>query len=88
MQQVYEVLTGGITTSALTTSYFSGGAYAVLTGGVTSTTLRYYSFAGQSVAMNDGSGLKYLLTDQLGSAVAVTDASGVKLNDQRYEPFG
>jgi RHS repeat-associated protein len=38
--------------------------------------------------MNDGSGLKYLLTDHLGSVVAVTDASGALVSQQRYLPFG
>jgi len=38
--------------------------------------------------LNDGSGLKYLLTDQLGSVVAVTDNSGSLLSQQRYLPFG
>jgi RHS repeat-associated protein len=33
-------------------------------------------------------GLKYLLTDQLGSVVAVTNVSGALLSQQRYLPFG
>jgi RHS repeat-associated protein len=38
--------------------------------------------------MNDGSGLKYFLTDHLGSIVAVTNASGTLVSQQRYLPFG
>jgi RHS repeat-associated protein len=38
--------------------------------------------------MNDGSGLKYLLTDHLGSTSAVVDANGSLLSQQRYLPFG
>lgn len=38
--------------------------------------------------MNDGSGLKYLLTDHLGSVVAVTDDEGNLISQQRYLPFG
>ena len=58
------------------------------TDGATSATLKYYSFAGMSIAMKDSSGLKYLLTDQLGSVVAVTDSSGNLLDEQRYLPYG
>jgi RHS repeat-associated protein len=32
--------------------------------------------------------LLYFLTDHLGSVVAITDASGALLNEQRYMPFG
>jgi RHS repeat-associated protein len=46
------------------------------------------TLAGQLVAMNDGSGLQYFLTDHLGSVVAVTDASGTLIAQQRYLPFG
>jgi RHS repeat-associated protein len=41
-----------------------------------------------SVGFNDGSGLKFLLTDHLGSVVAVTDSTGTLLSEQRYLPFG
>ena len=61
-----------------------GGAYEVTDGAVK----KYYSLAGMTVAMNDGSGLKYLLTDHLGSVVAVADASGTLTSQQRYLPFG
>ncbi len=40
------------------------------------------------VAMNDGTGLQYFLTDHLGSVVAITDATGTLINQQRYLPFG
>jgi RHS repeat-associated protein len=49
---------------------------------------KYYSFGGQTVAMDDGSGLQYFLSDHLGSIVAVTDASGTLISQQRYLPFG
>ena len=52
------------------------------------TVIKYYSFAGQLVARNDGTGLQYFLTDHLGSVVAVTDASGALITQQRYLPFG
>jgi RHS repeat-associated protein len=61
-----------------------GGAYEV-TG---SAVKKYYSIAGQTVAMNDGSGLKYLLTDHLGSTSGVLDSNGSLLSQQRYLPFG
>jgi len=66
------------------TSYFMGGQYEVKDGAVK----KYYSIAGMMVAMNDGSGLQYLLTDHLGSTVAVTNASGTLTSQQRYLPFG
>lgn len=81
--------------------YYFGGAYEVSGAGelnveenqfiFTSTSTafkKYYSFAGQMVAMNDGTGLQYFLTDHLGSVVAVTDASGTLIAQQRYLPFG
>ncbi len=79
VQQVYD---DG--TSTLTTAYFMGGLYEVTDGAVR----KYYSIAGQRVAMNDGDGLKYLLTDHLGSVVAVLSESGTLLSEQRYMPFG
>ena len=66
------------------TEYFMGGAYEVADGAVK----KYYAIAGMTVAMQDGSGLQYLLTDHLGSIVAVTDASGTLTSQQRYLPFG
>ena len=62
-----------------------GGAYEVRSD---STTIKYYAFAGQMVAMNDGTGLQYFLTDHLGSVVAITDATGTLISQQRYLPFG
>jgi RHS repeat-associated protein len=54
------------------------------------TTIKYYAFAGMSVAMNSGSGLNYLLTDHLGSVIAVlgNESSGIPISQQRYYPFG
>jgi hypothetical protein len=75
----------------------TGGEYETRSDG---TTLKYYSFAGQMIAMRDGTGLKYLLTDHLGSMVAtlaphcvrcsagVTDVNGTLKSQQRYLPFG
>jgi RHS repeat-associated protein len=67
--------------------YYFGGAYEVSSGQVSSVR-KYYSFAGQTVAMNDGTGLQYFLTDHLGSVVAITDASGTLTSQQRFLPFG
>jgi RHS repeat-associated protein len=67
-----------------TTSYFMGGAYEVKDSAVK----KYYSIAGMMVAVNDGTGLQYLLTDHLGSTVAVTNSSGTLTSQQRYLPFG
>src|SRR5690606_27774411 len=51
-------------------------------------TKKYYSIAGMTVATQDASGLQYLLTDHLGSTVAVTNSSGTLTSQQRYLPFG
>jgi len=64
--------TGVSGTSDSTTSYFMGGGYEVKDGAVK----KYYSIAGMMVATQDASGLQYLLTDHLGSTVAVTNSSG------------
>lgn len=61
-----------------------GGQYEVKDGA----TKKYYSIAGMMVAVNDGTGLQYLLTDHLGSTVAVINASGTLTSQQRYLPFG
>ena len=72
-----------------TKAYFMGGLYEVThIDGATDSVRKYYSFAGQTVAMDDGTGLQYLLTDHLGSVVAVTDANGTLTSQQRYLPFG
>ena len=71
-------------TRTVTSYYFMGGLYEVTSGNAK----KYYSIAGMTVAMNDGSGLKYLLTDHLGSVVAVTDSTGTLTSQQRYYPFG
>jgi RHS repeat-associated protein len=76
--------TGTNGTPDSTTSYFMGGQYEVKDGA----TKKYYSIAGMMVAVNDGTGLQYLLTDHLGSTVAITNASGTLTNQQRYLPFG
>jgi RHS repeat-associated protein len=55
---------------------------------------KYYSLSGQTVAMREGTppgysvGLKYFLTDHLGSTLAVLDSSGTVLSETRYLPFG
>ncbi|MEW6028108.1 MAG: RHS repeat-associated core domain-containing protein [Chloroflexota bacterium] len=72
------------TTLTSTKAYYMGGLYEVTDGAVK----KYYSIAGQTVALRDDSGLQYLLTDHLGSVVAVTNASGTLTSQQRYLPFG
>ena len=48
---------------------------------------KYYNFGGQTI-LRDGTGLQYMLTDHLGSVVAITDATGTLTSQQRYLPFG
>ncbi len=82
--QLYTPYVDGQPQTPVLTVYFMGGAYEVTGGAVR----KYYAIAGMMVAMNDGSGLKYLLTDHLGSVVGVTDSSGTLISQQRYLPFG
>jgi hypothetical protein len=49
--------------------------------------LSSYAIAGMTVTMSDASGLKYLLTDHLGSVASVTDDQGTWLSQQRYLPL-
>ncbi len=64
------------------TLYFMGGLCEETDGVAT----KYYATAGMTVAMHDASGMKYLLTDHLGSVDAVADANGNLLSQQRYLP--
>jgi hypothetical protein len=103
VQQYYsegDLVTGTILQAKM---YFEGGAFELdraavlqssgvfqLTGVVTR---KYYSFAGQMVAMAEcgpqGCGsLNYFLTDHLDSVVAVANASGTLISQQRYMPSG
>jgi RHS repeat-associated protein len=70
--------------NGVATYYFMGGSYEVTGEAVR----KYYAFGGEMVAMHDASGLKYLLTDHLGSVVATTNESGALVEQQRYLPFG
>lgn len=88
-------------TTATQTRFFMGGAYestsdtplATLGGaplcsvGTTEAVRKYYAIAGQTFAMSDNGVIKYLLTDHLGSTVAITDAAGTMLSETRYMPF-
>ena len=57
-------------------------------GGQQTAVKRYYAIGGQPIAVRESSGTFYLLTDHLGSVVAVLDASGAVVGEQRYRPFG
>ena len=66
---------------------YVGGVYEVdkTSGGAVTRTVTYYPVAG---AMRIDSTLYYVLKDHLGSASAMTDASGNVVGEQRYYPFG
>jgi len=82
--QVYTPYVDGQIQPLVTTTFFMGGLYEETDGVVR----KYYAIAGMTVAMSDAGGMKYLLTDHLGSVVAVTDQDGELLSQQRFEPFG
>jgi len=89
VQQVvstYDNQTPQTITGIATTGYFMSGLYEERVE--TSTVRKYYAISGMTVAMRDADGLKYLLTDHLGSVAAITDDDGTLLAQQRYLPFG
>ena len=53
-----------------------------------STVIKYYFFGAQRVAMNKAGVVQYLLGDHLGSTSLVLDASGAKVAESRYYPYG
>jgi RHS repeat-associated protein len=81
----------GVPQTASLTSYYFGGAYETRSDG---SIFKYYTFGGQSIvneksaATNNEWKLSYLLTDHLGSVVAVTNGTGALISKQRYLPFG
>jgi RHS repeat-associated protein len=72
------------------TLYLGGGIHEVRDAAGSPQVLKYYTVAGQRLAMMDGTTTRYLLTDHLGSVVAILDDSGnlVNAQEQRYMPFG
>ncbi|MBN2556351.1 MAG: RHS repeat-associated core domain-containing protein [Anaerolineales bacterium] len=71
-----------------TTLFLGGGAYEVHIDGLSTEIARYYAFVGERILRDSSSNLHFLLTDHLGSVVAVVDASGNVEAQQRYAPYG
>jgi RHS repeat-associated protein len=71
-----------------------GTATTVYVGGIYEKNLNsgeqtsYYLAAGQRVAMRQGSNLLYFAADHLGSTSLTLDASGTKIGEVKYLPFG
>jgi len=88
--------------TATHTAFFMGGGYEVVTDGVNETVRKYYSlaaplaalggaplrYASSTFGMSDNGVMKYLISDHLGSTVAITDSTGNVLAETRYMPFG
>ena len=49
---------------------------------------KYYFAGSQRIVMRKDGVLTYLLTDQLGSTSLAADASGAKISEMRYKPWG
>ena len=49
---------------------------------------KYYFAGSQRIGMRKDGVLTYLLTDQLGSTSLAVDASGAKISEMRYKPWG
>jgi hypothetical protein len=74
--------------------YLLGGAYELDQSGVVlangtiqvnqTVTRKYYTFGGATIAMKEGTTLKYFLTDHLGSTAAVLGDSGNLLSQQPW----
>ena|GEM_PF-1282246 len=64
------------------------GAVEVEIGGAQRLTTTYYFAGGQRIAMRKDGKVTYLHGDHLGSASLTTDASGAKVSEMRYTPFG
>lgn len=73
-----------ITTPASISSVYVGNYYEI-TSGITRT---YYYAGNVRVAERYSNTLHYLLTDHLGSTATTTDASGARVAELRYYPFG
>ncbi len=67
-----------------TTSIYVGNYYEV-TGG---TVKKYYYAGNVRVAENNGGTQHFLLSDHLGSTAITTDASGNRVTELRYYPYG
>ena len=70
--------TGGYTTIYVGPHYEKTGSIVT----------KYYTLGSQRVAMRQGSTLTYLHGDHLGSASLATNASGGKVSEMRYTPYG
>jgi RHS repeat-associated protein len=66
------------------TTLFVGAHYEVQGATIT----KYYFAGSQRIAMRANGTLTYLLGDHLGSTSIVTNASGAKISEQRYKPWG
>ncbi|MBN2007509.1 MAG: RHS repeat-associated core domain-containing protein [Anaerolineae bacterium] len=64
------------------------GAVEVEISGAQRLTTTYYFAGGQRIAMRKDGKITYLHGDHLGSASLATDASGAKVSEMRYTPFG
>ncbi len=93
---VGQLVTDNVT--ATHTAFFMGGGYEVISDGVTETVRKYYAlaaplaalgcaplrYARQTFGMSDNGVMKYLISDHLGSTVAITDITGNILAETRY----
>jgi len=64
------------------------GAVEVHISGTQRLTTTYYFAGGQRIAMRKAGVVYYLHGDHLGSASLATDASGAKVSEMRYTPYG
>jgi RHS repeat-associated protein len=68
------------------TTYYVGNYFEWR--GTTSNMTRYYYAGGQRVALRNGTILRFLLGDHLGSTAVTATSTGAKYAEQRYYPWG
>jgi len=68
------------------TTYYVGNYFEWRS--TTSNMTRYYYAGGQRVALRNGTILRFLLGDHLGSTAVTATSTGAKYAEQRYYPWG
>ena len=70
------------------TTYYFFPEYEERVSGGQTVRRKYYYAGGTRVAMSEGTDLRAIVTDHLGSASVLVNASGTVVREQGYEPFG
>jgi RHS repeat-associated protein len=80
--------TTGPVLNPTSSTYFIGSYFEQTEIGANTTYKKYYFIGGARVAMSEGTAVKFLLTDHLGSITAVLNSSGISISNKWYYPWG